>query len=159
MPDWQIYDEPQVGGDKMEKLSRFYENSSLACNGEKDYNVEQYGSPCGCGGSLEAIDPKLIELIDDIAETCRANFGSIPAINCCWRCDVHNERVGGKAGINHNAVPCIAVDLDAGDIGVERLAVIAEELGADGVGRYFGEAGNFVHADVREGRTSGAWRW
>ena len=138
-------------------LSRFYSDSDFACNGEKDYNIEAYGYPCGCGGSLAKIDQNLIDIIDEIAEECIKQYGVKPDINCCWRCDVHNKRVGGQPGINHNADPCYAVDFDATIIGVDNLARIAENLRADGVGRYYDDL--FVHVDVRSGRIADEFRW
>ena len=138
-------------------LTKNYDDKDLACHGEWEENIEEYGRPCGCGGRLPEIDPILITLIDEIADVCQKRFETIPGINCCYRCDVHNEDVGGKPGINHNAVPCYAVDLDASEIGVEELAAVAEELKADGVGRYFDN--NFVHVDVRDGRIDAGYRW
>jgi len=112
---------------------------------------------CKCCGELPAngIDENLQELLDDIRE----RVGQPIILNCCYRCDSHNAEVGGVKGSQHNADPCTAADIDASEIGVEELAQIAESLGADGVGRYFGDAGTFVHVDVRSGRIGDNYRW
>lgn len=110
---------------------------------------------CHCCGKLpsEGIDYNLVALLEDI----RANAGAPINLNCAYRCDSHNAEVGGVPGSQHNANPCTAADIDATDIGVEKLAQIAENCGADGVGRYYGDM--FVHVDVRAGRTYGSFRW
>ena len=76
-------------------------------------------------------------------------------INCGYRCPKHNAEVGGVPNSQH--VDGTAADVDAGSTGVELLARMFEELKADGVGRYFDD--NFVHVDVRDGRTDGGYRW
>ena len=94
-------------------------------------------------------------MLDDIREAA----GRPLYLNCAYRCDSHNAEVGGVKDSQHNANPCTAADIDASEIGVEELAQLAGEAGADGVGRYFGNAGTFVHVDVRSGRIGDTYRW
>ena len=97
------------------------------------------------------MDQNLIDLLNEAGVT-----GD--DVNCGYRCASHNAEVGGVAGSQHNANPCTASDIDAhGD--VEALAQKFEGLNADGVGRYFGDAGDFVHVDVRSGRIGDTFRW
>ena len=138
-------------------LTRNYTDEELACHGEWEENIAEYGAPCGCGGHLPEFAPELLAILDEIADACQERYGAKPGVNCSYRCNVHNKRVGGEAGINHNAIPCYAVDLDASEIGVDELAEVAEELRADGVGRYYGMC--FVHVDTRSGRIGDEYRW
>jgi len=108
---------------------------------------------CKCCGELPGMDQNLIDLLNDagIQDT---------QINCGYRCDDHNAEVGGVAGSQHNAIPCTAADVDASLFdSVDELAEKFEALGADGVGRYPGDAGNFVHVDTRSGRIGDTFRW
>ena len=112
---------------------------------------------CKCCGQLpeDGIDQNLLTLLDDIREV----VGIPLIINCGYRCTEHNTEVGGVPDSQHNGNPCTAADVDATDIGVEELAQLAEAAGADGVGRYFGDAGTFCHIDVRSGRIGDTFRW
>jgi uncharacterized protein YcbK (DUF882 family) len=88
------------------------------------------------------MDERLLQVLDHIRET----VGKPIIVTCGYRCPVHNRAVGGAK----NSFHCqgVAADLSAVGIGVEELARIAVECGADGVGRYFEK--NFVHIDVRQ---------
>lgn len=112
---------------------------------------------CNCCNQLpaEGIDQNLVNMLDDIRDAVKQPLN----LNCGYRCAAHNAEVGGVPGSQHNANPCTAADIDASVIGVEALAQLAEANGADGVGRYFGDAGTFVHMDVRSGRVSDTFRW
>lgn len=108
---------------------------------------------CKCCGQVpeQGIDPKLLELLDEIRETAGVPIN----VNCAYRCPSHNAEVGGVVNSQH--VDGTAADLDASSIGVEALAQIAEACGADGVGRYFDD--EFVHVDVRSGKIGDNYRW
>ena len=121
-------------------MSKYFQASEMACH---------------CCGRLpeEGIDPKLYTLLDDMRET----VGEPLTINCSYRCYEHNLIVGGVENSQHTQSPCTAADVDASGIGVDRLAEVAESLGADGVGRYYDS--EFVHVDVRSGRIGDNYRW
>ena len=110
---------------------------------------------CNCCGELPSngIDPKLMDLLDAMCDS----VGYKLTINCCYRCNAHNLEVGGVPNSQHNADPCTAADLDATSIGVDNLAAIAENCGADGIGVYYDSC--FVHVDVRDGRIGSQYRW
>ena len=117
----------------------------------KYYDAEEFA--CECCGQYPLISQPLVELIDGVTDT----FGRKLVINSAYRCNAHNEEVGGVVGSQHNANPLTAVDIDASELGVEEIAQAAEANGADGVGRYFSQ--KFVHMDVRSGRISDGYRW
>lgn len=119
-------------------MSKYFTDAELACK------------CCGCLPD-DGIDPKLYELLDEIREY----FGVPININCAYRCPSHNAEVGGVPNSQH--VTGQAADIDASSIGVELLAEIAEQFGADGVGRYYDA--QFVHVDVRAGKVGESYRW
>jgi uncharacterized protein YcbK (DUF882 family) len=88
------------------------------------------------------MDERLLQVLDHIRET----VGKPIIVTCGYRCPIHNRAVGGVK----NSFHCqgVAADLSTVGIGVEELARIAAECGADGVGRYIEK--NFVHIDVRQ---------
>lgn len=114
----------------------------------KYFVPKEFACPC-CGKAK--VDTRLYDLLDDIRE----KVGVPLYINSGYRCKKHNIEVGGVPNSTHFLGQ--AADIDATDIGVEKLARIAEECGADGVGRYYGS--NFVHVDVRSGRIGETFRW
>ena len=119
-------------------MSKYFSDEELACK-------------C-CGGlPPKGIDPKLYELLDRIREY----FGVPIYINSAYRCPHHNAVVGGVPNSQH--VQGIAADIDASAIGVDLIADVAEQSGADGVGRYYDA--QFVHVDVRSGKIGDEFRW
>lgn len=118
------------------------------------YFDEQTECACKCCGKLpeNGMDPNLM----DLADALRRRFGPLTA-NCAYRCPEHNAEVGGEIDSQH--LYGTAMDIDASEYGVEAIASAAEELGADGVGRYSPSQGNFVHIDTRSGRIGDTYRW
>lgn len=95
---------------------------------------------CHCCGELppNGMDPRLIDVLNKI--------GVRPEeINSAYRCPAHNAEVGGVPDSQH--VAGTAADVDATRWGVEGLALLAEQAGADGIGKYEGDG--FVHIDTR----------
>ena len=132
-------------------MSKYFTDAELSCKGETEESIAEHGHACGCGGGVgNGIDPKLYELLDDIRE----RVGRPVHVSCAYRCPVHDADVGGVGGAHPKGQ---AADIYVDDMGVEELAQIAEELQADGVGRYFNDG--FVHIDVRDGRVDGGYRW
>lgn len=121
-------------------MSKYFDESEMVCH---------------CCGQLPdgGIDPNLYALLDDMREMAMRPLN----INCSYRCYEHNLAVGGIIGSQHNASPCCAADIDASVIGVDNLAQIAENCGADGIGVYYDSC--FVHVDVRDGRVGAGYRW
>ena len=80
-------------------------------------------------------------------KTCWTRCASASAaLSCCYRCPQHNAEVGGVPNSQH--VYGRAADVLCPDgVSVDELAEIAEECGADGIGRYYDA--QFVHVDTR----------
>lgn len=107
------------------KLSEHFDSSEFTCK-------------CGCG-EFWIVD-KLIRLL----EAMRAKCGCPLIINSGYRCPEHNAAVGGVPNSQHVLGTAADVQLPDG-MTVDELANIAEECGADGIGKY--DWG--VHVDVR----------
>ena len=113
---------------------------------------DPYETACQCGCGYNPVSPVLLGLLDDIRE----RVGGPVIISSGCRCPQHNADVGGVPNSQH--VQGTAADLLIPDgWSVDSLADLAEELGADGVGRYYDS--QFVHVDVRSGRNYDTYRW
>jgi uncharacterized protein YcbK (DUF882 family) len=121
----------------------------------KYFTEEEFKCNCGlCEGlPSEGIDQNLLDLLDDI----RQRVGRPVYVLSGYRCDKWNAAVGGVPNSQHNANPLTASDITYDGIDVDTLAQIAEECGADGVGKYPSQL--FVHVDIRSGRVGDDYRW
>ena len=88
------------------------------------------------------MDERLLQVLDSIRE----NIGAPVQISCAYRCPSHNEEVGGVTNSQH-VQGCAADVLLPEGVSVDQLAEIAEQCGADGIGRYYTQ--EFVHVDTR----------
>jgi len=113
----------------------------------KYFALDEFACHCGCG--FNSINPLLLALMDDIRE--KAGVPIIVTSGC--RCEYWNRHEGGEENSQH--LYGNACDFTCEEISMEQLAQWAEELQADGVGRY----STWIHADCREGRTGGKYRW
>lgn len=98
---------------------------------------------CRCCSSVgTGIDQRLQDVLDAMRET-----AGVPLqLSCAYRCEQHNTEVGGVPNSYH--CQGIAADILIPDgFTVDDLASIAEQCGADGIGRYYGDG--FVHVDTR----------
>ena len=75
----------------------------------------------------------------------RERLGVPITVNSGYRCPEHNAEVGGVSDSQH--VLGTAADITYDGVDVDTLAEIAEECGADGIGKYYHQ--DFVHVDVR----------
>ena len=105
---------------------------------------------CSCCGRLpdNGMDPRLIEVLDSIRESVNVPL----VLSCAYRCPEHNAEVGGVPNSQH-VQGCAADILVPDGMTVDEMADIAEQCGADGIGRYYDQG--FVHVDTR-GETA---RW
>lgn len=96
---------------------------------------------CHCCGNLPpaGMDQELVQVLNTIGVYA-------DEINSAYRCPSHNAAVGGVPNSQH--VQGCAADVDATRWGVEGLALLAEQAGADGIGKYEGDG--FVHIDTRK---------
>lgn len=107
------------------------------------FNNSEFQCKCGqCAGlPKQGIDKRLLEVLDKIRE----RIGQPIYVNSGYRCPDWNEAVGGVRNSFH--VQGVACDITYDGIDVEYLAQIAEECGADGIGKYPSQF--FVHVDTR----------
>ena len=101
-----------------------------------------------CGRGAEMIDPRLVELLEQL----RAKAGKSVHLNCAYRCPTHNAEVGGVPNSQH--VLGTAADIIIPEIGFERARELVESIDFDGTGFYppiGGVGGWFIHVDVRDG--------
>jgi uncharacterized protein YcbK (DUF882 family) len=101
---------------------------------------ECHGEHC-CNHANPPMNERLLMVLDRIRE----KVGRPVNVDCAYRCPVHNAEVGGVPNSFH--IQCMAADIWVAGMSVDELAKVAEECGADGIGRYFDK--NFVHVDVR----------
>ncbi|WP_371378962.1 YcbK family protein [Sporomusa aerivorans] len=109
--------------------SKYFSDSELACK---------------CCGQLpvNGMDERLLQVLDAI----RGAVGAPVSISCAYRCPSHNAEVGGVPNSQH-VQGCAADVLVPNGMSVNELAEIAEQCGADGIGRYYDSL--FVHIDTR----------
>ena len=125
--------------------SKYFSDDELRCHGDG----------C-CDGGVENINPLLLEKLDALREM----IGGPIELSCAYRCPIHNEEVGGVANSQHvlgNAADVIVPDFPHCDT-VDKLAWYAEQVGFDGIGRYYDS--DFVHVDVRDdGESPNSYTW
>ena len=106
-----------------------------------------------CGKGVEKINPRLLELLEQL----RANVGGPLEISCAYRCPSHNREVGGVDNSQH--VLGNAADVQTPDYEwchtPEQLKWFCEQLPFDGVGIYSWGC----HVDVRNGGVNAGYRW
>lgn len=104
------------------------------------FDSEEFACKCGCG--YDDIDQNLINVLERLREL--AGFPLVISSGC--RCPEHNAEVGGVSNSQHVFGKAADVLLpDDADITVDEFADLAEEAGADGIGKY--DWG--IHCDTR----------
>ena len=118
------------------QIGKYFDSSEFACKCHR-HEVDENGL-----NKLDhVIDKRLVDLLDAIRE----RLGCPLIITSGYRCEEHNEEVGGVPNSYHTRG--VAADITYDGIGVDYLAQVAEECGADGIGKYYHQ--DFVHVDVR----------
>ncbi len=118
------------------KIGAYFDDYEFACNCNR-HEVDENGH-----NKLDhIIDKRLVDLLDAIRERLGFRYISIVATAC----PEHNAEVGGVSNSQH--VLGTAADITYDGIDVDYLAQVAEECGADGIGKYYHQ--DFVHVDVR----------
>ena len=108
---------------------------------------------CPCCGRIPLLFKPLIELLDDMSTHCGKKLKIIGG----YRCERHNSIIGAPEQNLYRTNPLMAAEIDATELGVEALATVAEQFGADGVGRCHTK--HSVQLDVRDGSVDGQHRW
>ena len=118
------------------KIGEYFNDYEFSCK------CERHGVDSSGHNVLDhVIDKRLVDLLDAIRE----RLGVPIYITSGYRCEAHNEEVGGVSNSYHTQG--VAADITYDGINVDYLAQVAEECGADGIGRYYNQ--DFVHVDVR----------
>ena len=118
------------------KIGKYFDEHEFACHCDR-HGVDAEGHPI----LDHIIDKRLVDVLDRIRE----RLGVPITVNSGYRCPEHNAEVGGVSDSQH--VLGTAADITYDGIDIDRLAEIAEECGADGIGKYYYQ--DFVHIDVR----------
>lgn len=118
------------------KIGKYFDEHEFACHCDR-HGVDAEGHPI----LDHVIDKRLVDVLDRIRE----RLGVPIIVNSGYRCPEHNAEVGGVSDSQH--VLGTAADITYDGIDIDRLAEIAEECGADGIGKYYYQ--DFVHIDVR----------
>lgn len=118
------------------KIGTYFDDYEFSCKCERHAVDEQ-----GHNVLDHIIDKRLVDVLDRIRE----RLGVPITVNSGYRCPEHNAEVGGVSDSQH--VLGTAADITYDGVDVDTLAEIAEECGADGIGKYYHQ--DFVHVDVR----------
>ena len=118
------------------KIGAYFDDYEFACHCDR-HGVDAEGHPI----LDHVIDKRLVDVLDRIRE----RLGVPIIVNSGYRCPEHNAEVGGVSDSQH--VLGTAADITYDGVDVDYLAEIAEECGADGIGKYYYQ--DFVHIDVR----------
>jgi lysozyme family protein len=104
----------------------------------KNFHSREFVCKCGkCDGGF--VLPRLLKVLQKM----RDEFGRPVQISSGFRCPEHNRRIGGAADSQHTQGT--AVDMNCPGVPVSKMVRVAEQCGADGIGRY----SNRIHVDVR----------
>ena len=118
------------------KIGEYFDDYEFACHCDR-HEVDSEGR-----NKLDhIIDKRLVDLLDRIRE----RLGVPITVTSGYRCEAHNEEVVGVSNSYHTQG--VAADITYDGIDVDYLAQVAEECGADGIGKYYHQ--DFVHVDVR----------
>lgn len=125
------------------KIGKYFDEHEFACHCDR-HGVDAEGHPI-----LDyIIDKRLVDVLDRIRE----RLGVPITVNSGYRCPEHNAEVGGVSDSQH--VLGTAADITYDGIDIDRLAEIAEECGADGIGKYYYQdlytsmCGDMLHAGM-----------
>lgn len=121
----------------------------------KHFDTSEFVCHC-CGRGADKIDPRLIELLEQL----RVKANAPIHINCGYRCPKHNAEVGGVQNSQH--VLGTAADIYIPAIPFTKAYALAKSLPFDAIGSYPPlEQGGlwFLHLDVRNGGIGSHIEW
>ena len=105
-----------------------------------------------CGEGIEQINPRLLELLEQLRE----NVGGPLQLSCAYRCPYWNEQVGGVPNSQHvlgNAADVLVPDW----LTIDEFLWYTQQLPFDGRGVY--RDSQFIHLDVRDGGVDAGYYW
>ncbi len=115
-------------------MSKYFKIEEMACKGSECKGLNNVGEA--------GIHPRLFEVLDKMRE----KLGKPIHINCAYRCPVHNLKENPKAkSTTEQHTKGTAADITWEGFNSNEAVKLAEECGADGIGKY----NTFVHVDVR----------
>lgn len=132
-----------------------YKNSSKPYNFSEHFAVSEFVCHC-CGRGANKIDPRLIELLEEL----RVKAGAPIHVNCGYRCPKHNAEVGGVTNSQH--VIGTAADITIPQIGFSATERLVKGIDFDGTGFYppLTKGGTwFIHVDTRDGGQGSHIEW
>ena len=103
----------------------------------KNFYLYEFQCPC-CKRVI--LNSDLLKRLNSLRETINRQI----YINSGYRCKEENERVGGVKNSYH--IFGMAVDIEARNINISDLAIYAQGVGFNGIGKYE----TFLHLDVRD---------
>ena len=121
----------------------------------KHFDASEFVCHC-CGRGADMIDPRLIELLEQL----RVKANAPIHINCGYRCPKHNAEVGGVPNSQH--VLGTAADIYIPAVPFTKAYALAKSLPFDAIGSYPPlEQGGlwFLHLDVRNGGIGSHIEW
>ena len=118
----------------VQQFSQSEENKQLSSN----FRVREFRCKCGkCQTIL--VDDALVTILQRV----RDHFGVSVNVNSGYRCEVHNEKVGGSQTSHH--MRGMAADIRVKGVTPAEVAKYAESIGVQRIGLYEAAEGEFVH--------------
>lgn len=121
----------------------------------KHFDVSEFVCHC-CGRGADKIDPRLIELLEQL----RVKADAPIHVNCGYRCPKHNADVGGVPNSQH--VLGSAADIYIPALTFNQAHDLVKTLPFDGTGFYppVDSSGLwFIHVDTRQGGVNAGIEW
>lgn len=108
------------------------------CQITKNFKASEFRCKCGCGKIY--ISEQLVEKLQKL----RDNFGKPINVNSGYRCPIQNKAVGSDNSSPHPMG--VAADIKIDGVTSKEIAVIAEQIGFDGIA-YIND--NAIHLDIK----------
>lgn len=103
-----------------------------------NFKGSEFRCKCGCGKIL--IAEELVQQLQRV----RDHFGKSVTVNSGYRCAKHNKNVGSTSGSPH--LLGLAADIKIKGVSSEDIAIIAEQIGFDGIALINDAA---IHLDLK----------
>lgn len=104
----------------------------------KNFKASEFKCKCGCGKIYIAK-----ELVDKLQQL-REHYGKSITVSSGYRCPVHNKNVGSDNTSPH--LMGVAADISVSGVPSKDVAVIAEQLGFDGIALI---TDSYIHLDLK----------
>lgn len=108
------------------------------CQITKNFKASEFKCKCKCGKIY--IAKELVEKLQEL----RDHFGKSITVSSGYRCPTHNKNIGSDNTSPH--LLGIAADISVSGVPSEEVAIIAEQLGFDGIA-FIND--NYIHLDLK----------